>query len=170
MSVKVYVACKMSGRDKVEMIQRANLVKAIFAQYNIEAVSPVIEEGVKNEKGPLVQASDDQLKKFWKRDKDIIAYETHVVLLDEAFRKSLGMEREHGFSRYCLWKPVVTLLADSAYTVASIEDDYVVKDLHEAGRLIRDNWGTWGRRAKWRIKMLAHTLPKFIYRQIMAWR
>lgn len=170
MSCKVYGACKMSGRDRPEMIARAKLAIAIFAQYGLELISPVIEEGVKNEEGPLEQTSDEQLKKFWHRDKEIIAYETNVVLLDEAFRKSIGMERELGFNRYGLWKPTVTLLPDSAYSVASIEDDYVVKDLHEAAALIRDNWGTWPKRVVWRLKMLNRTLPKWIYRQIMAFK
>src|SRR5260221_6068110 len=87
-NIIVYVATKMTGRDRKEQIKRAKLVKVVFEQYGIQVISPVIEEKVSNEEGPLVQTSIKQLHDFWKQDKRIICYQAHVVFFDEAERKS----------------------------------------------------------------------------------
>ncbi len=166
----VYAACKMTGRNQLEMVERAKLVKSIFAQYQLTVISPVIEEGVKNENQTLIQSSEEQLAGFWKRDKQIIAYISHVVFCDEAERKSIGMEREYGFSRFGLWKPTCILLPVGGPTVAGFEDDYVARSLHEAAHIIQTRWGTRRKRIVWRLKMLARTLPLFLWRQIYAFR
>lgn len=160
----------MTGRDKQEMIIRANHVSTVLKGYDLTPISPVIEEGITNEPGQLVQSSEEQLKYFWQRDKHIISDVAHVVLCDEANRKSFGMEREYGFARYCLWKPVVSIMNGSGYTVAEFEDDIVCESVQAAAAYIQCHWGTAWKRRKWRIKMLIRTLPKFLYRQLMAWR
>lgn len=170
MSCKVYIACKMTGRDKAEMVTRAKFVRDVFSFYGLEAISPVLEEGVQNEKGALTPNSTEELKGHWKRDKDIIAYRAHVVFCDEAERKSLGVEREYGFNRYALWKPTVTLLPTSGPNIAWFEDDYVADSLHEAAALIRHKWGTWPKRFIWRLNMLKKTLPKWLGRQLYGFR
>ena len=170
MSCRIYVACQMSGRDKAEMVSRAKYVCSILRQYGLDPISPVIAEGVANEKGPLTQTSEAQLQYFWKRDKEIITEQAHVVLVDEAFRKSHGVERELGLARYCLWIPLVIVAPGLGISIPRLEDDIVAEDVHEAGRLIRDKFGTWPKRVLWRLKLLNRTLPLFIYRQILAFR
>ena len=169
LNCNVYVATKMTGRDKAEMVQRAYYVCDVLRHWGLTPISPVIEEEVPKNEGLLLQSSNEQLKKFWKRDKDIIVYQAHVVLCDEADNKSLGMEREYGFSRYCLWKPTLTILP-KGINVACFEDDIVVQTVDAAASIIAQNWGTCKKRWVWRIKMLVRTLPRWFWRQIIAWR
>lgn len=171
MNCKIYVATKMSGRDRQEMVTRANEVCAVLRGWGLTPISPVLEEGVANTPGLLLQTSNEQLKGYWKRDKDIIAYEAHVILIDEGQRKSLGVEREYGYARYCLWKPTLTILPpDQGPNIACFEDDTVVQTVDAAASVIAHNWGTRWLRCKWRFRMLLRTLPLWIYRQLMQWR
>lgn len=170
MSCKAYVACRMTGRDKKEQVQRARYVCAILRQYNVEGISPVLFENVEETPGPLVNTDKERLRSFWSRDKQIIREEAHVVLVDGAHDKSFGVEREYMLNRGCLWKPTVLLCPPMGLTVADFEDDKIVHDVHAAGAYIRDNWGTWEKRFVWRIKMLARTLPSWIWYQILAFR
>jgi len=168
---KVYVACKMTGRSKVEQVVRAKYMCAILHAYGLEAISPVIEENVEPEDKPLSQMSEQELYKNWSRDKEIMVNESHVVLLDGNDEGSIGMSREYGFNRYCLWKPTVTLWNhDRGITVADFEDDSIFMSAHEAAAYIAFRYGSRWNRWKWRAKMLYRTLPKFIERQIRAWR
>lgn len=166
----VYVACKMTGRDKAEMVKRAKYVSAVLKQFGLTPISPVIEEGVDEKPGPLVNDSKQRLAGHWARDKHIIRYQAHVILVDGADAKSFGVERELGLMRYCLWKPVVLVMPDQGITVATMEDDYITNDIFKAAEYIRDNWGTRRKRWLWRIKMLTRTLPRWVWGQIMAWR
>lgn len=171
MNCKVYVCCTMTGRDRKEQVMRAQYVKAIFAQYGIEAIHPVLEERVPAVHGPLIQESVSQLEQFWRRDKEIIAYEAHAVFVDGADEGSVGVGREYAFSRYNLWKPTVLLWnKNRGVTVAQFEDDFIVADAISAAILIRAEWGTWEKRMWWRLKLLVRTLPTFIYRQLMQLR
>lgn len=170
----IYIACPMSGRDKLEIVDRAIYLCSIARQYGLTPISPVIEEHVIAAKGPLLQDSVDTLAGFWKRDKDIIRNRdgkgAHVVLIDAANLKSFGCEREYGLNRYCLWKPTVLLMPTSGINVSRFEDDYVTANERLAFTFIRDNFGTWFKRVKWRVKMLVKALPGWILDQIVAWR
>lgn len=167
----VYCATKMTGRDKKELLLRANYVCNKLKGYGLTPVSPVLEEQVENEAGALLQLSNKKLRSFWKRDKDLIAYKAHVLLCDEAELKSLGVEREYGYARYCLWKPVVTVLpSNQGFNIADYEDDIVVHSIDTAAKVIVNNWGTKEKRFRWRSKMLLRTLPKWLYRQLCQWR
>lgn len=168
--VTCYVATKMTNRDKREQVQRAKYVCAILRQFGVNPISPVLAENVEDKPGALINDNYDRLAGFWKRDKEIIRYEAQVVLIDGAHDKSFGVEREYALNRHCLWKPTVLLMPDVGLTVATMEDDYIAHDIHEAGKYIRDNWGTWFKRAKWRVRMLIRTLPKFIISQCFAWK
>jgi hypothetical protein len=168
MSVKVYIATQMSGRDKAEMVSRAKHVCAVFKQYGIEPISPVIEEAVDDRPGPLLNPDKSILKRLWNRDKYIIRRLAHLVLWDGAEAKSYGCEREYSLNRYCLWKPTVLLVKKHTLSVADFEDDYICEDLHEAAALIRDKWGTWPKRVVWRLKMLRRSLPLWFVDQFYA--
>src|SRR5258708_3157603 len=167
----VYVGCKMSGRDKLEQVKRAEYVSKVLEENGLIAISPVVEEEVKPEEGKLVNHDKDRLKEFWKRDKEIIVKEAHVVLLDHGEMKSFGMEREMGLNRYCLWKPTIMLGTNGTpLSVAQFEDDMVFYSVHHAAQEINRLWGTRFDRWLWRLRMLNRTLPMWMYRQILAWR
>lgn len=166
----VYVACKMTGRDKVDMVRRASYVCILLKKYGLTPIHPVIEEHIVPTQGPLVNRDQDKLRGFWKRDKWLIRNKAHVVLIDGANQKSFGVEREYGLNRWCLWKPTVLLIPDPAMSVADFEDDYIAVSLSDAAEFIRENFGTRRKRWKWRVKMLMRSLPGWISSQILAWR
>lgn len=172
MSCSVYIATPMTGRSRQEQISRALYLCSVLTQYGLKGISPVIEEGVENKPGVLLQNSEERLKGFWNRDKDIMSYRARVTLIDGGDEGSVGVGREHGFNRYCLWKPTVVIWKkDRGITVAKFEDDALfVNDEHEAAIFIQRNWGTWNKYVIWRIKMLTRTLPKWLWRQIYAFK
>lgn len=167
----VYIATKMTGCDKAELVARANKVCEIFRCYGLTPISPVIEEKVEDKTGELINADKAALQGFWKRDKEIIINEAHVLFWDHAEQKSMGVEREYGLTRYCLWKPCVTYLPPGiAMGVAEWEDDNIFDSVNKAAEYIAANWGTRRQRVTWRVRMLARTLPTWVYRQVIAWR
>lgn len=171
MSCSVYVACKMTGRSRVEQINRAQAVCDYLQFCGLTPISPVFSEGVKPTQGELFPASREELLGNWKRDKELISRECHVVLLDGADEGSIGMSREHGYNRYSLWKPTVVLWnKPRGITVAEFEDDHVAYSLVEAAWFIQKNFGTRLKRWKWRVKIINRSLPRWIWNQILAWR
>jgi len=169
--VVVYGACRMTGVDKAQLVARQLRVKEIMEEYGITFISPVLEENVKPEHGKLVNHDKDQLRGFWKRDKEIIAKLAHVVFMDQGQHKSFGMERELGFNRYTLWKPTVMLVpAGTPLSVAQFEDDEIFYSVHHAAQEIVNRWGTRYQRWIWRVKMLTRSLPRWLYLQVLAWR
>lgn len=161
----------MSGRDRLEMVERAQRVCDIFKEFGLTPISPVIEENVKAEEGKLINSDKVKLSGYWQRDKEIIIKEAHVIFLDQAEMKSFGMEREMGLARYCLWKPTVLHVSPgTVVSVAQWEDDKLFTSVHEAAKYIADTWGTRRKRIIWRLKMLNKTLPKFLYRQLLQFR
>lgn len=170
MSCIVYCATRMTGRDQAEMVKRAKYVCHVLREYGIEPISPVLEEQVPDVPGALVNTDKDRLKGFWNRDKFIIRHVAHVTLVDGAEAKSMGVEREYGLNRFCLWKPTVLIVDKHGLTVADFEDDFITTDVHEAGVLIREKFGTFGKRFRWRLQMLFRTLPAWLYYQVLAFR
>ncbi len=170
MACIVYLATKMTNKDKHEQVARAKYACAILKQYGITPLSPVFAENVEDSPGPLVNDDKERLGRLWARDKEIIRYESHVVLVDGANEKSYGVEREYMLNRGVLWKPTVLLMPPPGLSVITFEDDYVTHDLHIAGEFIRKKWGTRTKRIMWRLKMLTRTLPRWILGQIYAFR
>ncbi len=169
--VTVYIACKMSGVDRADMVARAQRVCDILREKGIRPISPVIEEGVKNEPGKLINSDKERLHGFWKRDKQILIQEAHVMFWDHAELKTFGGEREYCLNRGVLWKPTVIYVAPGTPTsVAEWEDDAIFSSVHAAADYIVEHWGTRRKRWQWRFKMLLRTLPKWTYRQFLAWR
>lgn len=161
----VYTAHAMSGRSGKELILESRMAKTVLWQYGIKVLDPVEVEGV-SEKDVLVQATETDLRAFWKRDKEMIR-QSDVVLDLTGAAKSEGVAHEIGYARYCLWIPVIRLYPGLMTSVARFEDDYIVNSLEEAGQLIRSNWGTYSKRLSWRVKMLGRSLPRWIFRQIV---
>lgn len=170
-SLKVYVACRMTGRDKAEMVNRAYFVLGVLALNEIEGISPVIEESVKADHVKLVNQDEVRLKGFWARDKYIIRRIAHACLFDHAEMLSFGMIREFGLARYCLWKPSVTLLAAGVpVSVAKWEDDSIFFSTHAAAAYMAEKWGSRWKRITWRMKVINRSLIGWVIDQIWQWR
>jgi hypothetical protein len=167
----VYIACRMTGRDRVEQVRRAKFLCDKLVLAGITPISPVVDEGVKEEPGALFPTSQCELRAHWERDKHIITRIAHVVLFDGADEGSVGMAREYGLSRYCCWKPTIILWAfDRGITVADFEDDAIAFDIDNVIDKIHCNYFTRGQRWRWRLRMLNRSLPRWIVNQIYAWR
>ncbi len=168
---KVYLATKMTGCDKAELVARAERVCEIFKEYGLIPISPVFEEGIKSENVKLINSDKKDLAYRWQEDKKVIIEQSHVLFWDQAEQKSFGVEREYALNRFTLWKPTVIYVAPGTPTsVAEWEDDKVFNSVHAAAEYIRDTWGTVEQRRKWRWEMLKRTVPTFLYRQWLAFR
>lgn len=170
-SCVVYIACPMTGRDRAEQVERATFLCNILKARGIVPISPVIEEGIPKRHGPLVNKDKRDLHKKWDMDKHIIRRVAHVSLFDGADEGSVGMGREYGLNRWCLWKPTVILWRCSrGLTVAEWEDDKIVYTPQAAASVIANNWLSRWDRWVWRFQLLKRTLPKWIMDQIYAVR
>lgn len=170
MSCTIYVACKMSNRDRKEMIYRAVFVTQVLMNHGLDPISPVIAEEVVNQPGILVNDDEARLKAFWTADKELIRRRAHVVLMDHAEMKSYGMENEYALARFCLWKPTVLVMEKHNLSIADFEADFVTDSISAAAEFIRINFNTWPKRAWWRVKMLTKTLPGWLLYQALAFR
>jgi hypothetical protein len=170
-SLIVYVACKMTGRDKGEMVHRAQFVVETLALFGIKGISPVLEEGVKVDHVKLINYDKEQVRGFWARDKYIIRYISHAVLFDHAEMTSLGMTREYSLNRGTLWKPTAVLLEKNAPTsVAAFEDDLLGYSVHTMAAEMSLRWGSRWKRWGWRATMMNRSLLRWVYDQCWAWR
>lgn len=159
---KLYLARAMSGRSAKEVYEEALWHRSFFKISGFNPLDPVEEEGVQPH-NKNIQATKEQMDKFWVRDKQMIR-SAHVFVDCSPHLKSQGVEREAGFARYHLWKPVVRLfphgqLPGSA-SVAYYEDDLVVDNLGHAVLLIKDLWGTPWKRLKWKLKIIKKSCLK----------
>lgn len=169
---KIYTAQKMTGRDQKEMVDMAKKAKKVFEGAGIKVLDPVLEEHVKPTNEVLVDKPLSMLKDYWKRDKQMIR-EAHVIVDLTPESKSEGVAHEIGYARYALWKPIVRVYqADSkpASLIAVFEDDLIVHSLEEAAVQIQKYWGSWLKRALWRLGLMNRCLPKWIWYQIGEWK
>ena len=172
MSIKIYTAAKMTGRDRKEMVETAIRNKKIFDSCGITVLDPILEEHVKPIKGALVDTPMSLLKDYWKRDKQMIR-EAHVLVDTTPEEKSEGSAHEIGYARYFLYKPIVRMYTSSAKPLSMIvyfEDDLIVHSPEEAAIQIQKMWGTWARRAMWRLSMYNRCLLKSILYKIQEWK
>jgi len=172
MSVTIYTAAKMTGRDQKEMVDTAKFNKKVFEAAGINVLDPILEEHVKAEHHPLVDKPLDILKGYWDRDKTMIR-EAHVVVDTSPEDKSEGVAHELGYARYALWKPVVRMYKQGAKPtslIAVFEDDLIVHSPQEAAIQINKYWGTWARRFMWRVSLLNRCLLRWFYYQILEWK
>ena len=79
--IKIYLATKMTGKDKKEQVEHAKYVTEVLKKYDIQVVSPVLEEKVLALPGPLLNTDEVKLRNFWNRDKEIIIREVHAVVI-----------------------------------------------------------------------------------------
>jgi hypothetical protein len=170
MKLRAYLAQAMTGYSGYELIQRSKWANGILGQYGIQALDPVVSEGV-NPRKKKIQATRKQLAVYWKRDKELIR-QAHVVFDLTPDRKSIGVEKELGYARYFLYKPVIRVYSPSTMltnaSIAFFEDDYVAESLHSACRYAVENWGTPWQRLMWRIRLLK-CVPQSVYFKSKEW-
>ena len=167
---RVYIACRMTGRSRREMIKRAKYVTDVFKHARIEAISPVLREHVQARRGVLKNTSKLRLYRKWQDDKDILVWECHGMAWDHADEKSKGAEREYGISRFLWWKPTVAILPEpQEISVATFEDDRLYGDVEAVAHYFSEYHGNLYKRWKWRLAMINRSLPKFILGQLWQW-
>ncbi len=170
--VKVYLARAMSGRQMDEVVKEAAKDRGVFGWWRIAVLDPVKAEGVKAKKQPL-QATKQAMDSYWKRDKEMIR-EAHVFVDCTPHLKSQGVEREAGYARYSLWKPVVRIFPfeckPHAANAAYYEDDLIVDSFPMACKEITERWGTRWKRTKWRMALINRCLIRWIKFQIGEWK
>lgn len=167
---RVYIACRMTGRSRREMIKRAKTVSEVFKKAGVEAISPVLREHVQARRGVLKNPSKIRLFKKWTDDKNILAWECHGMAWDNAQDKSMGAEREYGICRFLWWKPVAVILQEPhGLSVAAFEDDIISGDVEAVAHYFAEFHGNVYKRAKWRAMMINRSLPKFLFGQLWQW-
>jgi hypothetical protein len=172
MSLKIYCAARMTGRDKREMVEMALANKKIFESFGITVLDPILEEHVKPTKGLLIDTPLALVKGYWKRDKQMIR-ESHVIIDTTPGEKSEGVAHEIGYGRYFLWKPIVRLYKSDEKPGSAIvyfEDDLVVHSVEEAAIQIQKYWGTWFKRAMWRTAMYKRSWLKACWYKLLEWK
>lgn len=172
MKVKIYVARAMTGRIKEEVVREAKADKDFLERAGFMVLDPVTTEGVKPTKETL-RSSKKAMDGYWPRDKQMIR-QAHVLLNMSPHLPSLGVIREHGLARYCLWKKVISVFPAGELppeaAVCHYEDDYVTDDLRDAVMEIYRTHGTLWKRIKWRLNMLNRSLVKWVWYQILEWK
>lgn len=169
--IRIYTCAKMTGRDKKEMVETSLKNKKVFEAYGIEVLDPILEEHVKPTKGILIDTPISLLRDYWKRDKQMIRH-AHAIVDTTPEQKSEGSAHEIGYARYSLWKPVIRMYGETKplSMIVYFEDDLIVHSPEEAAIQIKKYWGTWARRAMWRISMLNRCLLKWIIYQLGEWK
>lgn len=163
--IKAYIARKMTGLKGKDLVKDALEVKAVLAQYGIEAIDPVLEEKVSNGPG-VINTPRETLSRFWARDKEIIKWEADILIDRNPDLWSAGREREAGVARHFVWMPVVRIWPNYTVNVGEFEDDAIVPSIHAAGIVIREQWGTRWKRLIWRLNMLNRCFLEFVLLQL----
>lgn len=170
MSVKAYLAHKMTGRKGIELVAESFLAEAACKRFNVTALDPVVFEGVKPTEAVITGGDPKALKSLWARDKSMIR-DAHVLVDLTGEMKSEGVLHEIGYARYYLWKPVVRVIRGyKGPTISDFEDDGIVGTVYEAMALVQEKWGTWPRRFLWRLRFMPRALVKWCWYQILGWR
>lgn len=172
MSIKVYTACSMTGHKMDEIVERNKHAKKVLESSGITILDPVLAEHIKSENRVLGEKPLNVLKSYWNRDKEMIR-ESHVLLDITPTDKSEGAEHERAYARYCLWKPIVRVFPigiNPSNFIPYFEDDLITHSLEEASIQIVKYWGSFAKRAMWRIAMLNRCLLKWIWYQIREWK
>jgi len=162
----------MTGKNCKNLIDEALYYAKIFKMYNIEVLDPVLRENIPYVDEPLAVQDKTVLLKYWEDDKKCLR-EGYVAINCDASQKSIGGEHEYGLMRFNYFKPVVLVYPDIKELpfISVYEDDVVCDNIYTACVIMNERWDTWFKRFTWRIKMLIHSLPKFIYRQwIFLWQ
>src|SRR5688572_10759811 len=152
--VKVYIAQRMSGRMQDEMRKDADMLVRALDNHGFIGLSPVIEESIPYVHEPLEQTSEEQLLRFWRRDKELLK-DADLLLDYMSCNQSDGVSKEIGLMRFCYWKPVLRVWPNAPkINISQIEDDVIVPTLVEALAVMKARWGDYESLGEWRKAML----------------
>ena len=166
--MKLYLARGMTGRPKSEVVKEAKQQASWLRQAGFDVLCPVEVEQIKDERGSIL-ATYNEIKNFWRRDKQMIR-DSHVVFHMTPHMRSDGAWHEIGYKRYHLQGPVVHIYPTGqlppASAVSYLEDDYVCDSLEEAIEFVLRVHGTWFKRMKWRLQKMNKCLIKSAFYQL----
>lgn len=151
----------MSGRDAKDVLADSREARQALRTFGLTPLDPVEEEGVTLRDGTL-GAPEEKLAAFWKRDRQLIR-SAHVMLDLSGPRKSEGTAHEIGYARYFLWRPVVRVWPNLGPSIARFEDDVIARDVWEAAKIIKAEWGTPYRRFRWLLRLYLRCRLKAAY-------
>ena len=164
----VYLAQAMTGQDRHEQVTLAKLAVEICEAQGLRPLSPVLEEKIKDEAGPLENTGEELDGKWRGIDKPALKHKCFVLCVLNADLKSFGCEREYMLMRGAYWQPAVIVSprhANGYISIANFEDDYIAGSITEAAAYINQRWGTWPKRFIWKVKVLCK-MPKWLLLQL----
>ena len=167
--IKVYLAIKMTGREARVLDEDVWKGVKAFSRYKIIVLSPWYHEFWNYSPEDIIRAKPEDRARFWNKDKELIR-ESHVIVDMSGNLFSRGACLETGMMRYGLMRP--TVWVDNIQSVRNDEGDIVVSSLEEAAKQVSERWGTWGKRAKWRLKTVWNLRSIYIRlkEEIKSWR
>lgn len=170
--ITLYLARAMSHRIKEDVVKESEKDTKFFTDAGFKVNCPVSKENIQPTKQKLL-ASKKALLTYWPEDKRMIRESNIVIDMSPNFN-SEGVKHEIGYSRYCLWKPIVRIFPTGELPIGSsvsyLEDDYICDSLEEAVEYIYRVHGTFWKRTKWRLAMINRCLPKWLWYQIGEWK
>lgn len=169
-TVRVYLARGMSGRSSAEVLAESMHDRLMFKFFKVTTLDPVEEEVDSIDPQGRIQATKTNMQMFWPRDKAMIRA-AHVFVDCTPHLKSQGVEREAGFARYHLWKPVVRVFPRGEVppdgALCYFEDDLIVDNIGYAAQEIIYRWGTPWKRLKWKFGIVKKSFLKAIKTRIL---
>jgi len=162
--IKVYVAHAMTGKMKDELVREAEYTTRQLQAYGFEVLDPIVAENIQDVHEPLVQLDSETLERHWRRDKEMLK-EADLMLDFNACNKSDGVAKELGYTRFCLWKPVIRVFPNCGINISRIEDDVIVETLPEAIQIMNEKYGSFVKLHMWRQKMLDRSFNNWIAEQ-----
>lgn len=148
--IKIYVCHRMTGRYKDELCAEERLTRQALEAQGFIVLDPIAAEGVADVHELLDGATN--LESHWKRDKAMIR-EADLILDYETMGRSDGANKEVGYTRYCLWKPVVRVWSGPGGSISRLEDDVIVPTLAEAVAIIEERYGSYEKLGAWRSEI-----------------
>jgi hypothetical protein len=167
-NVRIYLGQQMTGVKQSVIYQRNAYCSRVFMKHGILVLSPVTEEGVSPSKKRLDQPSQEQLAKFWKKDKWLIR-NSHILVDITGPSKSQGLLHEIGLSRYFYFKPIVRVMKLRGPSVAVEEEDLIAPTVEKAAKFIVQEFGTPWKRLKWKFKLFRRCFGSYTKTRILWW-
>lgn len=164
MSVSIYSARSMTGRVQKDVVEESQQDRLTFEEHGIKVFCPVQAEHIKPANKKLL-STKEQMDIYWFRDKKMIRH-ADVFVDCTPHLKSQGVEREAGYARYFLFKPIVRIFpADKLPAPGNIcfyEDDLIVTDIDDAAKQIKDLWGTPRKRLQWKLSLVKRCILNYL--------
>lgn len=161
--ITAYTCQAMTNRMCDEMIVEARMLERVLGNHGIRILNPVLSELdiIPNEHIILPHCPPEVLERVWKQDKSMIR-ESDIIIDYKTHNKSDGSNNELGYNRFCLWKPTIRVWDGPGALISRMEYEFVVPNIQEAMRVIKENFGTYEQLKAWRLEMLGRCYPKWL--------